>query len=167
MVILGARGSGTSTVGRLLAARLRRRFRDNDRALPARGRAASGSRKGIDRLEADLLLDHLGSRRPTVIAGSADVVDDRRVPPILEQRAVAVWLYATPDVLAARIKSAWPDPHAEDPAELRRRADARADRMAAAADLTVDVSALTPSAIIDDIVGRLEGVAPSSSPRRR
>lgn len=161
VVLIGAMGSGKSTVGRLLAARTGRRFLDNDDTLTARLRVTAASvadRDGLDvlhQLEADLLLDNLSTFLPAVVAGAASVVDDRRVREALADNHTVVWLEGDPAALARRAGGAAHRPHADDAAALRGLAERRARRFASTADLIVDVTTATPATIIDHIVAGL------------
>jgi shikimate kinase len=156
VVLVGATGSGKSTVGRLLAVRIGRRFRDNDVALAARGETA-GTVSGDEapHVEADLLLAQLEAPRPAVIAAAASVVDDPRVPSAVADAAVAVWLRGEPAVVTARARRGGYRPLVGDAVALRQLAVARADRYAAVADVTVDVTSSTPATIVDEVTAAL------------
>jgi shikimate kinase len=164
---------GKSTVGRALATRLGRQFRDSDDDLAATrgltGRALA-ERDGVDALhrwEAEHLMNSLVGSEPVVVAAAASVVDDAACRAALREPFV-VWLRAPATVLARRMES---DTSAEDHrrrlrnvyavAELEAR---RADRFGAVADLTIDTvvdgTATGPEAIVAAILGALQPPPP-------
>ena len=117
IVLVGLRGVGKTTVGRLLARALDRPFLDLDdeivRSAAARGLARAGSgagellaRHGLDEfraLEAATLETCLAESRPIVLASGGGVVERASNRASLRERAVCVWLEAAPELLAARV----------------------------------------------------------------
>src|SRR4030095_2586248 len=108
VVVVGSMAVGKSTVGRALAARLRRPFRDSDEDLEA-ARGVTGrelaQREGVDALhrwEAKHLQAALAGTQPAVVAAAASVVDDDASLAALREPFV-VWLRAPAAVLAQRI----------------------------------------------------------------
>lgn len=164
---------GKSTVGRALAIRLGRPFRDSDDDLAATrgltGRALA-ERDGVDALhrwEDEHLLTALAGSQPVVVAAAASVVDDAACLAAL-QEAFVVWLRAPATVLARRLES---DVRAHG--HRRRLGDAtavaelearRADRFAAVADLAIDTvvagSTSSPEAIVATILAALPPPSP-------
>ena len=111
VVLVGLMGSGKTTVGAIVARRLRLRFRDGDTLLEAEtGRSAAAIRdrdgaEALHRAEARILLEALGSDTPSVIAAAAAVVDDPACRAALRAPGVAVaWLRADPAVLGRRFE---------------------------------------------------------------
>jgi shikimate kinase len=175
VVVVGSMAAGKSTVGRALAARLGRPFRDSDDDLEATrgltGRALA-EREGIDALhrwEAEHLRAALAGTRPAVVAAAASVVEDEACLAALRDPFV-VWLRAPAGVLAQRIADGT---HADD--HRRPLGDAtavaaleahRAGRFAAVADLTIDTVAdgttTSPDAIVATIVAALQPAAPGA-----
>jgi shikimate kinase len=166
---------GKSTVGRALAARLGRPFRDSDddraatRGLTGR---ALAEREGVDALhrwEAEHLLTTLAETQPVVVAAAASVVDDAACLAALRDPFV-VWLGAPAAVLALRIRG---DARAGDHrrqlgdvsavAELESR---RAGRFGGVADLTIDTvsdgTTMRPEAIVAAIMAALQPAPPAS-----
>ena len=178
VVVVGSMAVGKSTVGRALAARLGRPFRDSDDDLEATrgltGRALV-EREGVDALhrwEAEHLLAALAGNRPAVIAAAASVVDEAAGLAALREPFV-IWLRAPAAVLAQRVADgARADDHrrqlgdAAAVAELEAR---RADRFAAVADLTIDTVAdgttTSPDAIAATILAALQPAAPGHRER--
>jgi shikimate kinase len=164
---------GKSTVGRALATRLGRQFRDSDDDLAATrgltGRALA-ERDGVDALhrwEAEHLMNSLVGSEPVVVAAAASVVDDAACRAALREPFV-VWLRAPATVLARRMES---DTSAEDHRRRLRNVNAvaelearRADRFGAVADLTIDTvvdgTATGPEAIVAAILGALQPPPP-------
>jgi shikimate kinase len=173
IVVVGSMAVGKSTVGRALAARLGRPFRDSDDDLEAKrgltGRALA-EREGVDALhrwEAEHLLAALAGTQPAVVAAAASVVDDAACLAALREPFV-VWLRAPAAVLAQRmVDGTGADDHrrplGDDTAvaELQAR---RADRFAAVADLTIDTvadgTATSPDAIVATVLAALQPAAP-------
>lgn len=98
LVLIGLMGVGKTTVGRLLAARLRWSFWDNDEALKAAtGTTAAqlqreGGQRALHETEDRLLHDALQTKTPTVFAAAASVV----LNPSLLGGALVVWLRMSP-----------------------------------------------------------------------
>ncbi len=154
-------GSGKSTVGARLAARLGMPFVDNDVTLLRRsGRTARDIERseGFDalhRAEADALLEAI--EHPAVVAAAAGAVLEPDVVQAL-RNANVVYLRADPGALAQRLREDdgyRPIGGAPD-ALLREQFDARDDAYRALASLVVD--ATDP---VDDLVERISSaVAP-------
>lgn len=159
---------GKTTVGRRLAERLDRPFRDSDADLEADQGQSSGAMAtagGLDALhdlEAEHLLRALAESPPSVIAAAASVIDDDRCLASLHPPAV-VWLRAPAQVLAARTVSRLAAgverrSLADDPVEAIQRLAARRDgRYRLVADLIVDVEGRSSDDVTAIIVGWLGG----------
>jgi shikimate kinase len=150
VVLVGLMGSGKSTVGKRLAARLGRHFVDADRALEEiadRTVAEVFERDGeagFRDLEADTFAELLEHHEPCVIASGGGLVlrDDNRQR-LRQPDLTVVFLDAGPAFLASRVK---PKPHRPllqgdaDPREVFDRLHAeRAPLYAEVADVTVSV----------------------------
>lgn len=175
VVVVGSMAVGKSTVGRALAARLGRPFRDSDEDLGA-ARGVTGRelarREGVDALhrwEAKHLQAALAGTQPAVVAAAASVVDDDASLAALREPFV-VWLRAPAAVLAQRIADGtWGDDHRRPLADATAVAELeahRAGRFDAVADLTIDTVAdgttTSPDAIVATILAALQPAAPGT-----
>ena len=147
VVLVGLMGSGKTTVGAALAAALGVPHRDSDidiqRETGLTGRQFA-ARDGIEALharEARHLLDAVRRPGTTVISAAASTLDD----PVCRARMRArkhlvVWLRATPEQIAARLR---PDDHRPDfgpdlAAVIAGQARSRTAALRDVADLTLD-----------------------------
>jgi shikimate kinase len=159
IVLVGMMGSGKTTVGRQVAARLGLEFIDSDEVVEREtGRTVRAifeveGEAAFRALEADVLANALESPERAVIAAAGGVVLDPESRARLRRAATVVWLRAHPDVLAARVNGADHRPLlGDDPSGvLRRLADERAALYDCVADAVVDVDALAP----DEAVARV------------
>jgi shikimate kinase len=149
-------GSGKTSVGTRLAARLERPFVDNDDALMQRtGRTAReiALDDGLDALhvaEADTLLEALSDPRPSVIGAAAAAAVEPEVGDALEG-AYVVYLRADPAVLQARVAVGTPDDHRPD-LDLAKLDATRDPIYRARASLIVDAEEPV-DAVVDAISG--------------
>src|SRR5438552_11350746 len=115
VVLVGLMGSGKTTVGLLLAARLGRAFVDNDVVLEARtGQtareiAAAEGAEALHLREAEALVVALSTPAAAVVAAAAAAPLEPVAAAAMRVHEV-VYLRATPMVLAARLARA-PDDH--------------------------------------------------------
>ena len=107
IVIVGAMGSGKTTLARALAGKLQRPLFDSDRSIEERtGRRGREIAEGdgveaLHRLEKEVLLEPLDGPNPAVVAAAASVIEDSAVRDAL-QGAFCVWVTADPEILAER-----------------------------------------------------------------
>ena len=107
IVVIGAMGSGKTTIGERLAGALGRPFHDSDRSIESRtGRSGReiAETEGVDalhRLEKEVLLESLSGEQRAVIAAAASVIEDSDVRDDLAG-AFCVWVTAEPQILAER-----------------------------------------------------------------
>lgn len=150
VVLVGLMGSGKTTVGRRLAARLERDFIDADEALVEITERTiaeifeTEGETGFRAVEADVLEELLEHHQPAVIASGGGVVlreDNRRR--LQRPEVTVVWLAAGPAFLASRVEG---KPHrpllagGESARDVLSRLYAeRAHLYADVADLIVDV----------------------------
>jgi shikimate kinase len=164
IVLIGLMASGKTTVGTALAARLHRPFVDNDAVLEARtGRSAReiAAAEGADVLhrdEAEALVDALASPLPAVVAAAAAAPVEPDAAEALRHHTV-VYLRATPEALAARLRGVSADDHRpfvdDNPsAVLAAQFAARDEPYRALATLIVDAGA-EPERVVDEISSAL------------
>ncbi len=164
IALVGLRGTGKSTVGRLVAARLGWPFADADEEIErAAGRtvaaifAAEGEAGFRDR-EAAVLTDLLARPRVVLAAGGGAVLrpENRR---LFQTCGVVAWLTADPAALAERLAA---DLSTADRrpaltslgpvAELAALLEVRAALYAQVATLTVPTGGRSPGAVAADII---------------
>jgi shikimate kinase len=149
LVLVGLMGSGKTSVGRLVAARLGWPLRDSDADIEAgHGASARELRDRLDTealhaIEADHLLDALALPGPTVICAAASTIDDDACLRALGDPALLVaWLTASPETAAARFDDQVHRPRfGDDPAVFLASQGARRDerfRALAPAELATD-----------------------------
>lgn len=148
IVVIGLMGSGKTTAGHLIADALGLPFSDSDPFLRARygGSAAEiAAAEGADILharEAEHVLEELAGERK-VIAAAASTLES----PVVREAmggAVVIWLDASDDILAERMRSS---DHRPDfsPTAMRAR---RGHFFQEVSDLTYDVGVLTPEEVL-------------------
>lgn len=157
IVIVGLMGAGKTTVGRALAARLGRPWRDSDADIEA----ATGQtvrelrdREGVDAMharEAAQLLEALTKLEPNVISAAASVVDVEACRAALDAPGVVIiWLRASPAVLAERFSSAEHRPAygASPEAFLAEQAARRDPLIASLRPIVIDVDDIAPDEVV-------------------
>ena len=160
LVLVGMMGSGKTTVGRQLAARLGWSFLDSDAQVEESTGAsvvelfAERGEAAFRAEESRVLAEALATTNPTVVSAAGGVVlaaDNRR---LLADRGIVVWLRAAPATLAARVGSGTGRPLLEDdPAARLAELDAvRRPLYEEVADVVVDVDDLDASRVTDRIL---------------
>jgi shikimate kinase len=161
VVLVGFMGSGKTSVGRVLARKLRYRFEDMDRRIEERtGRTIADifrddgeeAFREIEREEAQAL----ASLPDRVVAAGGGAFARPATRRLLQEGALTVWLRCDLERILSRIPADGSRPLAANrdimPALLAEREPSY--RMA---DVAVDASAGTPREVADRIVGLLEG----------
>jgi HAD superfamily hydrolase (TIGR01509 family) len=167
ILVVGMMGSGKTTVGRLLAARLGLPLVDNDDVLRQRSGAGPGAvfeaagEVSLHDEEAALLRARLAAPSAAeVITVPASAVLEPELRRMLREAGTVIWLRAAPETLAARIGSserlAGRPRYSEDMAAwLRDRAHERASLYAEVATHIVDVDGLLRWKIVQGILDAL------------
>jgi shikimate kinase len=164
LALVGLRGTGKSTVGRILAERLGRPFADADVELARR--AGRSIRAIFDELGEPAFRDleeetlaELTMGSPLVLATGGGVVLRESNRERLRRFGVVVWLTAEPSVLAERLRSN-PRGLADRPAltpagtiaELADVLEARAPLYRQVADLVVETGGRTTREVADAVL---------------
>ncbi len=160
VVLVGFMGAGKSTVGRLVARRLRYAFEDMDRRIERRtGRSIAAifredGEEAFRALERDEAreLSRLSRR---VIAAGGGAFARPEVRAALQEGAVCVWLRGDLEVLLARLPADGSRPLAGNHAIMRALLADR-EPTYSMADVTVDATG-TPDEVADRVVALLRG----------
>jgi shikimate kinase len=159
LVLVGMMGSGKTTVGRLVAARLGRPFVDSDEVIQARtGRTvreifADDGETAFRALETEALDDALAAPGPAVIAAAGGTVlaasNRRRL-----RDGEVVWLDADPELLVERVTTDGHRPLLDDDpgTTLVRLAVERRALYEEVADHVVHIGGRTPDEVADEIL---------------
>jgi shikimate kinase len=161
VVLVGLMGTGKSTVGKVLAERLRRSLFDTDAMCEARtGRTVRAmfvedGEPVFRALESEVLADALAGATPVVVAAAGGVVlaeQNRRL--LREAKAKVVWLSADPALLVERARSGGHRPALDaDPAgTLRAMASAREPLYREVADLVISVDGRSVGDVVEAVL---------------
>ena len=168
IVLIGLSGSGKSTVGRLVAARLGLPFLDTDEIIAtAAGKPVHRifADEGEDRfrdLETDVIVQRIGQTGACVVATGGGAVLRETNRAVLTRGTMVIWLDAAPAVLVSRLQGhvATPDERpllrGDEPlARLTTMAAAREPLYASCATLHVRSDEMTAGEIAAMIVAEV------------
>lgn len=162
VVLLGAMGSGKTTIGGLLAERLGRRFLDGDAEVLAqtgvdtRTFFATKGREELHAVEVSILSSALSSGVPLVIAPGASVVDAPTARDAMRSSATVVYLAASDATLVSRVGEGAGRPLAADAAaDLVALNDSRRARYEDVADVVINVDDASPAEIAAEVAREL------------
>lgn len=164
LYLVGLRGSGKTTVGRLVAAQLNWGFVDADDEIETRAGASIASlfeSVGLEgfRIRESEVLRELALLEDHVIATGGGSVVREENRDLMRTTGVVVWLTAAPATLAARVQAAQDSALRRPPltglpalAEMERVACEREPWYRAVADCRIDTDRLTPDEVANAIV---------------
>jgi XRE family aerobic/anaerobic benzoate catabolism transcriptional regulator len=160
VALVGLRGAGKSTIGRKLADALGWRFVELDRLIEAEAGLSLAAlfelhgASHVRGIEARVVADVVAAPAPVVVATGGGIVTAAATWSLLRQRALTVWLKATPQEHWDRVRAQGD----ERPMAARSSARAELDALWAAraplyaeAELVIDTSAVD----VDGAVGAL------------
>lgn len=160
LALLGLRGAGKSTIGRAVAAKLKRPFVELD----ARVEEAAGlslteiwelhGEAYYRRLEREALAKILERSPQAVIATGGGIVADPATWDMLKRGAITVWLKARPELHWERVVAQGDHrPMANDPLAMKRLRQLLTEREALyrQATYTVDTSELDVKAVVSEV----------------
>lgn len=170
LILLGPRGSGKSTVGRLLAPRLGWEFVDlDDRIALNAGRSiaeifAREGESGFRDREWAALFESLADPMRVLATGGGVVVREENRQLLTTTPSVRVFLYAEPEALHARIDADVHAAHAR-PAltdlagldEVRHLLHSRLLMYRAACTHEIDVTDLEPGVVVERVLACVDG----------
>ena len=160
VVLVGMMGTGKTTVGRLLAARLGRALVDSDELIESQaGRTVreiwlTDGEPVFRVLETAALRDALAEPDPLVIAAAGGVVlSAGNRAALRDADALVVWMRAAPGVLVGRVGRAEHRPLLDDDpaATLRRMQNEREPLYREVADVVLDTDVLSPAEVVERI----------------
>lgn len=175
IALVGLRGAGKSTLGRMLAARLGTAFIELDREVEREGRMelsdifAVHGQEGFRRLERQSLQRLVREGSPAVIATGGGIVAEPATFGFLLDTCTTVWLRASPEEHMRRVVEQGDTRPMRD--NKRAMEDLRAilasrEALYAKADFTVDTSGRGPEETLAALLA-LEGVAPVAEAAQR
>jgi shikimate kinase len=163
LLLIGMMGSGKSSVGAALSAKLGWPYLDNDTLLERTAGASarvlldSQGEEALRQAESQVLTLMLGMPAPMIgsIAGGV-VLDEKDRLRLTQSPARVVWLRATPQALVRRVNGTDRPLLGSDPtATLRKLAAERNGFYAEVADQVVDVDVIPVGAVAKQIIAEL------------
>jgi XRE family aerobic/anaerobic benzoate catabolism transcriptional regulator len=163
IALIGLRGAGKTTIGKMLAKELKRPFLELDRMIEEEAGLRLGEVFALHgegyyrRLEREVLGRFLSLGRPAILASGGGLVLDRVTYDILKQATLTIWLRARPEDHLKRVAdqgdqrpmAGRADPLAELRVLLRER-----EPLYSEADLTIETSGNSPQRVTQAILAQ-------------
>lgn len=162
IILTGFMGTGKSTIGKRIAARLGRKFIDTDVLVEQKSGKTIATlfmERGepyFRTLEQEAIAQVCTEERSVVATGGGALVNEENVRK-LKASGTVICLTATPEIILSRVQGNKDRPllQSDNPLEkIRTLLAARAD-VYAKADLTIDTSNLNVEAVVEKICSRL------------
>ena len=164
IVLIGFRGTGKSTVGRLLAKRLERDFIDSDKHIEgSTGKTIKrifeeDGEEGFRKIETDIIAELSKADNKVISAGGGAVLREENVRN-LKDNGFLVLLEATPEIIHSRIakdeKTAQQRPSLTDKKpldEIKHLIEQREHAYKNAADYTINTSYVSCEDVVNEII---------------
>jgi XRE family aerobic/anaerobic benzoate catabolism transcriptional regulator len=164
IALIGLRGAGKSTVGPVVARRLRRPFAELDGLVEEEAGLRLSEIFALHgegyyrRLERDVLTRFVAESPNAVLATGGSLPTDRTTFDILRKAALTIWLRARPELHLQRVAAqgdARPMAGRADPLAELRALLADREPLYRQADAVIDTSSSTPAKIASEIVARV------------
>jgi shikimate kinase len=168
ILLVGMMGSGKTTTGQNLAARLGWRYHDSDADVEARTGMtvpeifAREGEAAFRQAEADVLAEACRDTSACVVSVAGGAVLNPETRQRVASCGIVVWLRARPETLAGRVGDGTGRPLLDvDPAvALVNLNEVRAPLYAEVADIVIDVDDLDPREIVERILAAVAVEAP-------
>jgi shikimate kinase len=169
IALIGLRGTGKTTIGKILAEKLHRPFVDSDALIVERaGKTIRDIFQQLGEpafrdLESQVLADLAQTENQILALGGGAILRPQNVA-ALKPNSTFVWLQADPQTLWQRLQQDAQTPHNRPHLtakgggidEIRALAEARAPAYRAASDLALDVTHLTPEQAAEALLNALK-----------
>lgn len=167
IVLIGFRGTGKSTVGKLLAERLKKDFIDTDVYIESATKRtikdifAKDGEEGFRGIEAEVIAELSRSDNKVLAAGGGVILNEENVKN-LKSNGLMVLLEAAPEIIYKRItqdeKTTQQRPSLTNKKpfeEIKHILELRQPLYEKAADLTIDTSHITCEEIVEEIIRKV------------
>ena len=164
VALIGFMGTGKSTVGKLLAQKLKMHFTETDSLIedlagkPIAEIFRTQGEFGFRKLEADIITKIADSRRTVISCGGGIVLNPSNIEQ-LKTNSLVVYLHAEPASILHRVlqsNEVRPLLEVEDPAKtIDDLMKFRRPLYEQSADLTVDTTDMIPEEVVSDIMAEL------------